>query len=49
MREDLPAGVLDMLRIPGVRRERVRKLYKEIGIVSGAEPENEARNGRLGT
>src|SRR5882757_261245 len=47
MREDLPAGVLDMLRIPGLRRERVRKLYKELGIASAADLEDAARSGRL--
>jgi DNA polymerase (family X) len=47
MREDLPAGVLDMLRIPGLRQERVRKLYKELGIVSAADLEDAAQSGRL--
>ena len=32
MREEVPDGVLDMLRVPGLRRERVQKLYKELGI-----------------
>ena len=47
MREELPAGVLDMLRIPGLRQERVRKLYKELGIASAADLEDAARSGRL--
>ena len=47
MREELPAGVLDMLRIPGLRRERVRQLYKELGIGSAADLEDAARSGRL--
>jgi DNA polymerase (family X) len=47
MREDVPAGVLDMLRVPGLRRERVQKLYKELGIASVADLEDAARSGRL--
>src|SRR5918992_4831550 len=37
MREDIPEGVLDMLRLPGLRPERVRKLHKELGIASVAD------------
>jgi DNA polymerase (family 10) len=47
MREEVPAGVLDMLRVPGLRRERVQKLYKELGIKSVADLEDAARSGRL--
>jgi DNA polymerase (family X) len=47
MREEVPAGVLDMLRVPGLRRERVQKLYKELGIASVADLEDAARSGRL--
>jgi DNA polymerase (family 10) len=47
MREEVPAGVLDMLGVPGLRRERVQKLYKELGITSVADLEDAARSGRL--
>jgi DNA polymerase (family X) len=47
MREDLPGSVLDMLRIPGLRRERVRQVYKELGIASAADLEDAALSGRL--
>jgi DNA polymerase (family 10) len=47
MREEVPAGVLDMLSVPGLRRERVQKLYKELGITSVADLEDAARSGRL--
>jgi DNA polymerase (family 10) len=43
----VPAGVLDMLRVPGLRRERVQKLYKELGIATVADLEDAARSGRL--
>ncbi|SEP49175.1 DNA polymerase (family 10) [Rhodospirillales bacterium URHD0017] len=47
MREEIPAGVLDMLGVPGIRRERVQKLHKELGISSVADLEDAARSGRL--
>ena len=46
MREEMPEGVLDMLRVPGLRPERVRKLHKELGIASLADLEDAARSGR---
>jgi DNA polymerase (family 10) len=47
LREKLPAGVLSMLLIPGLRPERVRKLHAELGISSVADLEDAARSGRL--
>jgi DNA polymerase (family 10) len=47
LREELPSGVLEMLRIPGLRPERVRKLHEQLGISSLAELEQAARSGRL--
>jgi DNA polymerase (family X) len=47
MREQIPGGVLDMLRVLGLRPERVRKLHKELHIVSLADLEDAARSGRL--
>jgi DNA polymerase (family X) len=47
MREEFPEGVLEMLRIPGLRPERVRKLYDELGIASLSELEEAARADRL--
>ena len=34
MREEIPAGVLEMLSVPGLRPEKVMKLHKELGITS---------------
>jgi len=39
MRKDIPAGVLEMLKIPGLRPERIVKLYKQHGISSLRELE----------
>jgi hypothetical protein len=49
MRKDIPAGVLEMLTVPGLRPDKIVKLYKELGIRSLAELEAAARAGRLKT
>jgi DNA polymerase (family 10) len=40
LRKEIPAGVLEMLTVPGLRPEKVLRLYKDIGIlgVSAACP-----------
>lgn len=43
----VPDSVLNMLRIPGLRPERIRKLYTELGISSVEELEKAARTDRL--
>ncbi len=47
MRNEIPAGVLEMLTIPGLRPDKVLKLYQELGLSSLAELEEAAREGRL--
>jgi DNA polymerase (family 10) len=47
MRKDIPGGVLEMLSVPGLRPDKVLKLYKELGITSLAELEAAARADRL--
>jgi DNA polymerase (family 10) len=47
MREETPEGVLEMLRVPGLRPERVQKLHKELGVTSVADLEDAARSDRL--
>ncbi len=47
MRKEIPAGVLEMLAIPGLRPDKVLKLYKELGIASLAELERAVKAGRL--
>jgi DNA polymerase (family X) len=47
MRKEIPAGVLEMLAIPGLRPDKVLKLYKELGIESLDALEAAARAGRL--
>src|SRR3977135_3240242 len=47
MRKEVPAGVLEMLTVPGLRPDKILKLYRELGVTSLAELEEAAREGRL--
>jgi len=38
MRKDIPVGVLEMLTVPGLRPDKIVKLYKELGIRSRHGP-----------
>ena len=46
MRKELPAGVVEALSVPGLRPEKVMKLYNELGITSLAGLEEFARADR---
>ena len=47
MRKDIPAGALDLLSVPGLRPEKVLKLYSELGIASLEGLEQVAQQERL--
>ena len=47
MRTQTPRGVLEMLRLPGLRPDRIKKLYSDLGISSVKELEEAARDDRL--
>ena len=47
MRAEVPAGVLELLTVPGLRPEKVLKLYKELGISSLQDLAEATRAGRL--
>jgi DNA polymerase (family X) len=47
MRKELPAGVLDMLAVPGLRPEKVLKIYRDLGVMSLPELEEAARSDRI--
>jgi DNA polymerase (family X) len=49
MRGDVPATVLEMLSLPGLRPEKVMKLHKKLGINTLAELEAAAKQDRLRT
>src|SRR6478752_8667963 len=43
LRKEIPEGVLELLAVPGLRPEKVLRLYKDLGIASLAELEAAAR------
>ncbi len=45
--EEIPAGVLDMLRVPGLGPKRAARFWKELGITSVDELREAAQAGRL--
>jgi DNA polymerase (family X) len=47
LRKEIPAGVLEMLTVPGLRSEKVLRLYKDLGITSLAELEAAAKDDRI--
>jgi DNA polymerase (family 10) len=47
MRTETPQGVLEMLRLPGLRPDRIKKLYSDLGIASVADLEEAARSDHL--
>lgn len=47
LRKDYPAGILDLLRLPGVGPKRVRLFYQKLGVGSLEELERAIRAGRL--
>jgi DNA polymerase (family X) len=47
LRKDYPAGILDLLRLPGVGPKRVRLFYEKLGVGSLDDLERAIRSGRL--
>jgi DNA polymerase (family X) len=47
LRGEVPSGVLDLLTIPGLRPDKVMKLYRELGVCSLEELERAAKGNRL--
>src|SRR5581483_3972133 len=47
LRKEVPAGVLALLRLPGLRPEKVMRLYKDLGITSLEELEAAAKEDRI--
>src|SRR4051795_9615703 len=47
LRKEIPAGVLEMLTVPGLRPEKVLRLHKDLGITSLAELEAAAKDDRI--
>ena len=49
LRESMPEGLLEMLRVPGMTPQRIHKVYETLGIETVEELETAARDGRLTT
>jgi DNA polymerase (family 10) len=47
LRKDVPSGVLELLSVPGLRPDKVLRLYKELGITSLDELESAANDDRV--
>lgn len=47
LRKDIPAGVLELLSVPGLRPDKVLRLYKDLGITSLAGLEEAAKEDRI--
>ena len=47
MRQEIPAGILELLTVPGLRADKALTLYKELGISSVEELEQAAKQERL--
>ena len=47
LRKEIPPGVLDLLRIPGLKADKAVKLYKDLGIDSVEALEQAAKSDRL--
>lgn len=49
LREAMPEGLLEMLRVPSMTPQKIHKVYEELGIETIEELEAAARDGRLST
>src|SRR4051794_31824922 len=49
MRAGVPASVLEMLKIPGLAPEKVRRIHRELGIATPEELEQACQQDRLST
>ncbi|TIR64026.1 MAG: DNA polymerase/3'-5' exonuclease PolX, partial [Mesorhizobium sp.] len=47
LREEVPAGVMELFAIPGLRPDKILKLHQALGVNSLAELEAAARAGRI--
>jgi DNA polymerase (family 10) len=47
LREAMPEGLLELMRVPGLSSEKIQKLHTELGIASLTDLESAALDGRL--
>lgn len=48
LRKEIPAGVLEMLAVPGIRPDKVLRLYRDLAVTSLSELEAAAKDDRIG-
>jgi DNA polymerase (family 10) len=49
LRMNVPEGVLEMMRVPGLGAARIQQIYEELGVATMDDLEAAARDGRLAT
>ena len=49
LRQHVPEGVIDLLRVPGLTPVRIQQIHEALGVASVDELEAAARDGRLAT
>src|SRR4029079_7738544 len=47
LRKEVPEGLLELFAVPGLRPDKILKLYQEIGVCSLAELEAAAKEDRI--
>jgi DNA polymerase (family X) len=47
LRKEIPEGVLEMLAVPGLRPEKVLRMYNDLGVTSLADLEAAAKDDRI--
>lgn len=47
LRKEVPSGVLELLAVPGLRPDKVLRLYKDLGVTSLEELESAAKDDRI--
>src|ERR1700710_91897 len=47
LRKEIPSGVLELLAVPGLRPDKVLRLYKDLGVTSLSGLESAAKDDRI--
>ena len=47
LRQDIPEGVVDLMRVPGLNAARIQEVYEALGVATIDDLEAAARDGRL--
>ncbi|SID62275.1 DNA polymerase/3'-5' exonuclease PolX [Mycobacteroides abscessus subsp. abscessus] len=47
LQEEVPAGLIPLLQLPGLGGKKIAKLYKELGVEDAEDLEQACRDGRV--